>query len=646
MKNKLKRLLANILSKIANIPYLPRWIVFCIDILIVFVSFTISYFVCFDLIKAPILLSSYLIKMGVSVFVSGFFILLFKIHTDVIRYVGFRDILNIFVSLFCANIVLVIMNIILKHFSLCFMPNIGFFINLLLTFATLVFFKTSIRLLFDYIKVKNYEQHKYVSVLVYGFGASSIDTARLINHSSTMKYRVVGFIATAENSAHKHIFNLPVYSLKDIFTDKKILVRYDAIVINPAEIDRKEKQPLSTQCAKSKKELLSMPSVEDLMKEGTDLKRLRKINIEDLLQRIPIQIDIESIGQLLTGKTLLITGAAGSIGSEIVRQVCRFNVKLLLACDVAESPLHEICLEIHDKYPEIKYKPLIANVRDYDLMKHVFEQYQPDIIYHAAAYKHVPLMEAYPCEAILTNVMGSKNMADLAVEYNADVFVMISTDKAVNPSNVMGASKRIAEMYIQSLSKKLETEHVQKKPRFITTRFGNVLGSNGSVIPRFEQQIKEGGPITITHPDIIRYFMTIPEACRLVLDASNFGKGGEVFVFDMGDPVKIKDMAEEMIRLSGYEPYKDINIVVTGLRPGEKLYEELLYDKEAVKPTHNQKIKIGTVKEYDYENVKADLLNLLDIAKKHDHLAVVRRMKEIVPEFISQNSEFEECDKD
>jgi FlaA1/EpsC-like NDP-sugar epimerase len=585
--------------------------------------------------------------MGVSVFVSGFFILLFKIHTDVIRYVGFRDILNIFVSLFCANIVLVIMNIILKHFSHCFiMPNIGFFINLLLTFATLVFFKTSIRLLFDYIKVKNYEQHKYVSVLVYGFGASSIDTARLINHSSTMKYRVVGFIATAENSAHKHIFNLPVYSLKDIFTDKKILVRYDAIVINPAEIDRKEKQPLSTHCARLKKELLSMPTVEDLMKEGTDLKRLRKINIEDLLQRIPIQIDIESIGQLLTGKILLITGAAGSIGSEIVRQVCRFNVKLLLVCDVAESPLHEICLEIHDKYPEIKYKPLIANVRDYDLMKHVFEQYQPDIIYHAAAYKHVPLMEVHPCEAILTNVMGSKNMADLAVEYHAEAFVMISTDKAVNPSSVMGASKRIAEMYIQSLSKKLEIEHVQKKPRFITTRFGNVLGSNGSVIPRFEQQIKEGGPITITHPDIIRYFMTIPEACRLVLDASNFGKGGEVFVFDMGDPVKIKDMAEAMIRLSGYEPYKDINIVVTGLRPGEKLYEELLYDKEAVKPTHNQKIKIGTVKEYDYENVKADLLNLLDIAKKHDHLAVVRRMKEIVPEFISQNSEFEECDKD
>ncbi|MCL1936798.1 MAG: polysaccharide biosynthesis protein [Candidatus Azobacteroides sp.] len=373
---------------------------------------------------------------------------------------------------------------------------------------------------------------------------------------------------------------------------------------------------------------------------------MNKVKYEDLLKRTPVEIDIESIGQNLEGKTLMVTGAAGSIGSEIVRQLTQFKVGFLLLCDIAETPLYLLSLEMEENYSPIPYKAVIANIRDYRAMKRLFETYQPDLIYHAAAYKHVPLMESHPCEAVLTNVGGTKNLADLAVEYKVGAFVLISTDKAVNPTNVMGASKRIAEIYVQSLFRKQKEEKGGKATRFIVTRFGNVLGSNGSVALRFEQQISRGGPVTVTHPNIIRYFMTIREACRLVLEAGNLGKGGEVFVFDMGDSVNIKEMAEKMIRLSGFEPYKDIDIVFTGLRPGEKLYEELLYDKEIVKPTHNSKIKVGSVKEYDDEKVKTSLSDLLVRAENYESDEVVRLMKKIVPEFISSNSIYSYYDQE
>jgi FlaA1/EpsC-like NDP-sugar epimerase len=499
-----------------------------------------------------------------------------------------------------------------------------------------------IRLLFDYAKISDSGRNKTIKVLAYGVNSSNIDLVRLINHSDTLRYKGIGFIATEENIANKRIANMPVHHIEDVFQNEKIRSQFHAIVINPKEIERQEKQWILEQCVKYKKDLLSTPPLEDWSSNQFKFKNLRKIKIEDLLQRIPIEIDIESIAKNLKCKTLMITGAAGSIGSEIVRQVSKFDVGFLLICDIAESPLHEISMELKDKYPHIKYKSVVANIRDYDVMKHLFEIYQPDLIYHAAAYKHVPLMEEHPCEAILTNVLGTKVIADLAVEFNVEVFVMISTDKAVNPSNVMGASKRIAEIYVQSLFKKLEKEN--KTTRFITTRFGNVLGSNGSVIPRFEQQINDGGPVTVTHRDIYRYFMTIPEACRLVLEAGNFGKGGEVFVFEMGEPVKIKDMAEKMIRLAGFRPYEDIDIIYTGLRPGEKLCEELLYNDETVEQTHNPKIKIGTVKEYDYEEVKISIISLLETAKTCQSYDVVRRMKKIIPEFISQNSEYLELD--
>jgi FlaA1/EpsC-like NDP-sugar epimerase len=399
---------------------------------------------------------------------------------------------------------------------------------------------------------------------------------------------------------------------------------------------------IADKCIENKIDLLSAPSISDWKK---NFKGLKKVNIEDLLGRVPIQIDIESIGTNLKGKVVLITGAAGSIGSEIVRQISQFELKLLLVCDFAESPLHELTLELQDCFPDISFVPILADVRDYDRMKLVFDAYTPNYVYHAAAYKHVPLMETHPCEAVLTNVLGSRNIVDLSVLYGAEAFVMVSTDKAVNPTNVMGASKRVAEIYVQSLSKKIKDQAAGSTyTRIITTRFGNVLGSNGSVIPRFEEQIKKGGPVTVTHPDIIRYFMTIPEACRLVLEAGNLGEGGEIFVFDMGDSIKIKDMAEKMIRLSGLVLDKDIKIKYTGLRPGEKLHEELLYDNESMKPTHNPKIRIGIVNEYDYEEVLSRLTRLIEMAHSFHPTEVVKSMKEIVPEFISQNSEYEKLD--
>jgi FlaA1/EpsC-like NDP-sugar epimerase len=548
--------------------------------------------------------------------------------------------MRIFAAILFSNLILFYVFLLMPHtFDYMFYTKIGFFINSLLAFSMIFFFRMVIRVVFEF-AMGNSTKKKNIPLLIYGIDPAHIGLAKMIRANEYLPYNIAGFISPKPISSHR-IMNCPIYVMEDLFGNAKLLRQVKAVLIHSDELDRNEKKLLATQFLQHHIELLSAPPIKNWEK---DIREIKKINIEDLLGRPPIRIDIKSIGENLKGKTVLITGAAGSIGSEIVRQLSQFDLGLLLLCDIAESPLHQLCLGLDDSPLDVNYIPLIADVRNSRKMARIFEKYKPHYIYHAAAYKHVPLMEQYPSEAVHTNVLGTRTIADLAVTYKAECFVMISTDKAVNPSNVMGASKRIAEIYIQSLSKHMK-ETGASNIRFITTRFGNVLGSNGSVIPRFASQIKSGGPVTVTHPDIIRYFMTIPEACSLVLEAGNFGKGGEIFVFDMGESVKIKDLAEEMIRLSGLKPYTDINIVFTGLRPGEKLHEELLYDRELVIPTYNEKIMIGNFREYDYEWVGDMLARLINITSTSDEKEIVRAMKEMVPEFISHNSIYEELDK-
>ena len=398
-------------------------------------------------------------------------------------------------------------------------------------------------------------------------------------------------------------------------------------------------------CEKQGVKMLLLPAVDEFRSGKKRLQALPEIRIEDLLGRDEIKINMEEIHQSLRGKVVMVTGAAGSIGSELCRQLCTFDLKELILFDSAETPMHNIRLELEDRFPNVHFEPVMGDIRMVDRLESVFSRFRPQYVFHAAAYKHVPLMEENPCEAVHTNVFGTRLVANMAVKYGVDKFIMVSTDKAVNPTNVMGASKRLAEIYVQSLSIAISRGEVEGHTRFITTRFGNVLGSNGSVIPRFREQLAKGGPLTVTHPEIIRYFMTIPEACRLVLEAAFMGKGNEIFVFDMGTPVKIADLARRMIELAGLRPGEDIEIKYTGLRPGEKLYEELLATKENTLPTENKQIYRAQVREYNYHTVDKDIDTLTDLAIHVKKMETVREMKRIVPEFKSKNSVYEALDK-
>ena len=648
-KQRLRNFLSAVTSSFKEFPYLPRWIVLLIDICIAIFAFTVSYLICYQLLQAIVITGAFVSKLLVNTFVTVFFFLIFKTYGGIIRYSSFMDGLRIFVALFCTGLTMILLNFILeKSLDYRLLVYSGFFINFILTFSLMFVFRMFVKLLYDHIGIDNYRLEKYTPLLIFDITPSTVSLARMIKNNRSAPFRLIGFISPDPKAVDKSILNEPVFSMdqNDILKVKEKGAK--ALLIDPIEIGRSEKQAIAEYCLENKIQMLSLPPVSEWVNGQPRMDKIKNIQIEDLLGRVPIKISVEEIGQSLEQKCVMVTGAAGSIGSEIVRQIGRFNPSLLLLCDVAESPLHYLQLEISEKYPNLNFVPVICDVRNYDRMEQVFKTYHPQHVYHAAAYKHVPLMECHPSEAIHTNVIGSKNLADLAVKYDAEVFVMISTDKAVNPTNVMGASKRIAEIYVQSLYKCLKDsqETHNKKIKIITTRFGNVLGSNGSVIPRFKGQIEKGGPVTVTHPDIIRYFMTIPEACRLVLEAGNMGNGGEIFVFDMGDPVKIVDLAEKMIRLAGFIPYKDIDIKFTGLRPGEKLYEELLANEESTQPTYNKKIMIGSAREYDYLAVKSQLERLLEFVVAYKDEDVVRIMKELVPEYISANSTYEVFDKD
>lgn len=523
---------------------------------------------------------------------------------------------------------------------------LGSIIDFFLTFFILTIFRVFLITAYTFV-VSSMTSRSKDKIFIFGYDKSYpslLNEAFLRENSS---YQVEGFLRFGTRISMR-IGNYKVYFISDQAEFNRLMNRYNikAILFTDYKVVKEESERLVRFCEKKKIRMLLLPSVDELRGGKIQLHSLPEVRVEDLLGREEIRINMTEIANSLKGKVVLVTGAAGSIGSELCRQLCRFGLKQLVLFDSAETPMHNIRLELEEKFPDVEFVPVMGDVRMIHRVESVYQRFHPQIVFHAAAYKHVPLMEENPCEAVHTNVYGTRNVADMAVKYGVEKFVMVSTDKAVNPTNVMGASKRLAEMYVQSLSVAISKGRYPGKTRFITTRFGNVLGSNGSVIPRFREQLAKGGPLTVTHPDIIRYFMTIPEACRLVLEAAFMGKGNEIFVFDMGTPVKIADLARRMIELAGLVPGKDIEIKYTGLRPGEKLYEELLATKENTLPTENEKIFRAQVREYDYEDICTVITPLIDLAVRVDKMGTVRMMKGIVPEFKSKNSVYEALDKE
>ncbi|MBL7924304.1 MAG: polysaccharide biosynthesis protein [Bacteroidia bacterium] len=615
---------------------LPRFTIFLIDLLICVVSLGLAYLLRFNFRVPEVETDTFPLVFSVVLSVRCVSFIITKIYRGIIRYTGTRDAVRILLTLAAGSFCLAVGNLVNYPFTGVYLVP---FSIIILEFLITVFFMITGRLLVKviYMELKNPSSEK-TGVLIYGAGEAGLTTKRTLDRDKGTRYKVVGFIDDDPKKAGKKLEGIGIHPASQL---ENLLEKRDIkhLIIAIQNISAERKQYIVESCLSHNIRVLNVPPVKSWINGELSFKQIRKVNIEDLLGREPIQLHLDTIRHELQGKTILVTGAAGSIGSEMVRQILPFGPKLLVILDIAESPLYELELEIRDN-PETNFQKLetvIGDIRNMERMRNVFNTFRPDMVFHAAAYKHVPVMELNPSESILNNVLGTKIIADLALEFEARKFVMISTDKAVNPTNIMGATKRIAEIYTQSMNG-------QGKTKFITTRFGNVLGSNGSVIPRFKKQIESGLPLTVTHPDITRYFMTISEACQLVLEAGTMGKGGEIFIFDMGKPVKIADLARKMIQLSGLELGKDIQIRYTGIRPGEKLFEELLANEENTLPTHHSKIMIARVKEYDFETVSKDIRELIGLFSSQDNKAIVRKMKEIVPEFLSKNSEFEKLD--
>ena len=618
---------------------LPIWTILLIDVLIIVVSSLLAYALRYDF-RSIFLESSTIDKTIVwTVIVNLVFFRVFRTYSNVLRFSSFIDIMRIFVSLTVSYALLMISSVLLaSYLDIRLAPVSVLFMAYIISFAIMSCSRIVVKMFYELL---NFDGSHSANVFIYGAKEAGVNIAKALRVNLRNHYRLRGFIADEPDLINKVMMGVKVFpndeSLIDVLNDRDV----HTIIISPAKMEELKKSDMADRLLAHNIKLMTAPPLSEWSGQTLNRTQLKEIQIEDLLQRDPIEIDIHKVASHLEGKRVMITGAAGSIGSEIMRQVASFNPYKLILVDQAETPLHDIRLELQDRWRDIDAETIIADISNATRMEDIFKEYQPQYIFHAAAYKHVPMMEDNVSESIQINVFGTRTLADLAVKYGAEKFVMISTDKAVNPTNVMGCSKRICEIYVQSLAKKLQEKggHVTQ---FITTRFGNVLGSNGSVIPRFRDQIQRGGPVTVTHPEIIRYFMTIPEACRLVLEAGSMGNGGEIYIFDMGKPVKIVDLAKRMISLSGRT---DVKIEFTGLHHGEKLYEELLNVKELTKPTYHEKIMIATVREYDYDEVKQRIQKLIEVSYTYDQMQIVAAMKDIVPEFISKNSCFEALDK-
>lgn len=613
----------------------PRWLIFLIDLFIVSCSVLLAYLIRFNFSIPGSELKTLPAVFGCIVVIRSLSFLIARSYAGIIRYTSTSDALRVVSTIFSGSVLFVLINLItfflINKFFL--IPFSIIIIDFLITCMAMITFRMVVKLAF--LELQRPERQQ-VNVIIYGAGEAGITAKRVLDRDITTKYKLIAFLDDDSGKMGKKLEGIDIVSPEKL---NDLLETYSVaqVILAIQKFEPERKQELVDICLEHEVKVLTVPPMMEWINGELSFNQIKKIRIEDLLEREEIRLDDRKIRAELSGKTIIITGAAGSIGSELARQIMKFHPLHLLLIDQAETSMHDLELEFTENYRERNYNFIMADIRNATRMERIFRDSKPDILYHAAAYKHVPVMEGNPAEAILTNVNGTRILADLATKYKTAKFIMISTDKAVNPTSVMGASKRIAEIYTQSLNHNNE-------PRFITTRFGNVLGSSGSVIPLFRSQIEKGGPVTVTHPDITRYFMTIPEACALVLEAGTMGNGGEIFIFDMGKSVRIVDLAKRMISLSGLTLGKDIQVRFSGLRPGEKLYEELLNSKENTIPTHHPRILIAKVRVYDPGVVTLEIDDLIRIAGTGDEKAVVQKMKAIVPEFISQNSVYQELD--
>jgi len=635
----------NLRFSISSLNYLPRWIILSIDFGVLIASCLFS-FLLFRGTGLNFVLTPYWKELLFFFLVMNVFSFwLFRTYSGIIRHSSYIDAVKLLFSQVSILVFFLIFNLIYEwNFEDKAFLNTALFVNTVFTFCGLFLYRVIVKRTFE-LYFSDSSKNKLVRVIIYGTDANAISVANALNFETPARFKVIGFVDHNNQNTSKRMLDLPILAQKKKLPALLRSIGAEGVIIADKSLSKDEQIQIVDQCLEFNYKVFTVPLITNWENQKEISQKIKNIQIEDLLDRKPIILDDRSITKQLKGKTVLITGAAGSIGSEIVRQVLSFEPAKLVMVDQAETPLHDLTLETNALESSSDIFSVIADVRSRKAMESVFAAYQPQVVYHAAAYKHVPLMEENPAQAIITNVKGTKNLADLSCKYGADKFVMVSTDKAVNPSNVMGASKRIAEKYVQSLQWKQKQQNNGAATKFITTRFGNVLGSNGSVVPLFTRQIAEGGPLTITHKDIIRYFMTIPEACQLVLEAGAMGNGGEIYIFDMGKPVKIYDLAEKMIKLAGFIPNVDIKIDIVGLRPGEKLYEELLNDNSKTIPTHHEKIMIAQEIEEAFEELHQDIIELISGSVVYNNEAIVAQMKKIVPEYKSMNSAFEVLDK-